>query len=297
MVGILIALSAVALVQYGKYKRNAGAEVASAQSQFESENCIGVPNRKQCLCDRGLGEVLGLDSEDCCPLGQEKDSNGNCVARGAQASSYPQNPNSQTPQRCLQGQGRNSDGVCVAVCKAYENIGDPNQPNCLCPSPRRVDNGRCHCDYTTQVHVQGGVGNFCQAPNDILCQLGSEYSGNWIEEENSYDIGGMGLCSKACSPTKKYTSHYGLSGSESFGCACYPPRSWTKRRITLPNGSRVWEHTCSCREGQIIYTDSGGNAICVDSNYPTETICSDGETFQLTTTSTGKTGTCVADSS
>ena len=122
MVGILTALSAVALVQYGKYKRNAGAEVASAQSQFESENCIGVPNRKQCLCDRGLGEVLGLDSEDCCPLGQEKDSNGNCVARVAQAGSAPtssqnpppKDPPETNPTSCENSwQKRESDGTCV----------------------------------------------------------------------------------------------------------------------------------------------------------------------------------------
>ena len=146
VVGILTALSAVALVQYGKYKRNAGAEVASAQRQFESENCIGVSNRKQCLCEKGLGEVLGLDSEDCCPLGQEKDSNGNCVARVAQAGS-PSSPSPttnppQTAQACPSGQTRNSDGNCV-------------NDSCTSSWQTRNSDGTCvdkECDPDDYVH-------------------------------------------------------------------------------------------------------------------------------------------------
>ena len=129
MVGILTALSAVALVQYGKYKRDAGQEVASAQSQFESENCIGVPDRKQCLCDKGLGEALGLDSEDCCPLGQTKDSNGICVARLAQASSpQTQNPPPKNPPALP---------TCDIFSISHTHLLFGGTPTCTCPEGRQ----------------------------------------------------------------------------------------------------------------------------------------------------------------
>ena len=196
MVGILTALSAVALVQYGKYKRDAGQEVASAQSQFESENCIGVPDRKQCLCDKGLGEALGLDSEDCCPLGQTKDSNGNCVARVAQASSTapsaqttdppPNNPsnsnhcdpfsdshtylaNGGTPSSCTCPEGREwklmtyntHDGQDRYACKctSYQQD-DPDKPcfNCVIPKPL----------YNTHTKkCVGGAFNYYRCPDSL----------------------------------------------------------------------------------------------------------------------------------
>ena len=117
MIGILTALTAVALVQYGKYKQEGDGKVASAQNAFETENCIDddPAKQKKCLCGRGL-RVHGLN-EDCCPLGQEKDSSGNCVARVAQAPSTPTPAPAtptppQTPQACPAGQTRHTNGNC-----------------------------------------------------------------------------------------------------------------------------------------------------------------------------------------
>ena len=91
VIGILTALSAVALVQYGKYKQEAERTTKKAQEDWEKANCldpISQADRKQCLCKKGLGELVGLNSDglesdgsnpDCCPFGQKRDSTKNCV--------------------------------------------------------------------------------------------------------------------------------------------------------------------------------------------------------------------------
>ena len=102
--GIIGALSTVAVTQFGKYKKTAEDQTSASQDEWDSENCTGgtTEQNNQCLCEKGLAELAGLNPSDCCPTGKiihpvsgicvdycpdgkSRDASGNCVAFVAQA--------------------------------------------------------------------------------------------------------------------------------------------------------------------------------------------------------------------
>ena len=79
VVGILGALSTVAITQYNKYQKTATDRTIDSTIKWNTANCINALDVNQCYCEKGLAELVGLKPNDCCPEGQVKDSNNNCV--------------------------------------------------------------------------------------------------------------------------------------------------------------------------------------------------------------------------